>query len=76
MEALTTAGTYAQYAVVSESVLGLKPKSLSHLARKPKPRALNALDYRVLGFFCFILVLQYPTFKLVEFLYLSSNWKG
>ena len=28
-EAPTTAGTYAQFAVVSESVLGLKPKTMS-----------------------------------------------
>ena len=33
-EFLTTAGTYAQYAVVSESVLGLKPKSLSVAAER------------------------------------------
>lgn len=33
MEAPTTAGTYAQYAVVSESILGVKPESISAKAK-------------------------------------------
>lgn len=45
MEALTTAGTYAQYAVVSESVLGLKPKLLSMLEAGAMPMvALTGLE--------------------------------
>ncbi len=41
-EAPTTAGTYAQYAVVSESVLGIKPKSLSISVPETKPGSLVA----------------------------------
>jgi len=45
MEAPTTAGTYAQYAVVSESVLGIKPKSLSMLEAGAMPMvALTGLE--------------------------------
>lgn len=44
MEAPTTAGTYAQYAVVSESVLGIKPKSLSISVAETKPGSLGCLE--------------------------------
>ncbi|CAL1146080.1 unnamed protein product [Cladocopium goreaui] len=45
MEAPTTAGTYAQYAVVSESVLGLKPKTMSMLEAGAMPMvALTGLE--------------------------------
>lgn len=44
MEAPTTAGTYAQYAVVSESVLGIKPKSLSISVPETKPGSLACLE--------------------------------
>ncbi|CAJ1379465.1 unnamed protein product, partial [Effrenium voratum] len=44
-EMVTTAGTYAQYAVVSESVLGIKPKSLSWLEAGAMPMvALTGLE--------------------------------
>merc|ERR1712176_209924 len=36
-EAISTGGTYAQYATISESILGLKPKSLSMLEAGAMP---------------------------------------
>ncbi|CAK9071986.1 unnamed protein product [Durusdinium trenchii] len=45
MEAPTTAGTYAQYAVVSESILGVKPESISMLEAGAMPMvALTGLE--------------------------------